>query len=150
MWLEDDYDPLNDSDENFVEIILKEDTMEGITEGTVLNLTPDPTVPMFLISDWGTTWTAVPVDLEIADRCSFCGRQLSEAMEVVTNKEATLYLCPLCVTIEDYTTWTAVPVDLEITDRCSFCGRQLSEAMEVVTNKTATLYMCPLCVTINS
>lgn len=99
MWLDDDYDPLNDSDEDFVEIITKEDEMENIVEGTILVLTQDKMIPMFYVSDWGTIWTKVPVELDVADRCSFCGRQLSVAMEVYTNQEATLYLCPMCVEV---------------------------------------------------
>jgi len=100
MWLEDDYDPMDDSDEDFVEICLKDNQMEGISAGAVLLLKQDEILPIFYMSQWGTTWTIIPVDLDLADRCSFCGRELSKAMKVYTNKDATLYLCPLCVQVD--------------------------------------------------
>jgi len=100
MWLEDDYDPLDDSDEDFVEIVMEENDMAHILKGTLLVLTQDPLIPMFYISDWGTTWTKVPVDLEIVERCTLCDGQLSAFDEVFTNKEATLFVCPNCVEVD--------------------------------------------------
>lgn len=97
MWLEDDYDPLDDSDEDFVEIVMEDTEMESIAKGTVMVLTQDPLIPMFYVSDWGTIWTKVPVDLEVVERCTMCDKQFSATEKAFTNQEATLYLCSECV-----------------------------------------------------
>jgi len=94
MWMDDDYDPLDDSDEDFVEV-----TMNYIPDGAVLLLKADPVLPLFFTSQWGTTWTRVKADTAIIDRCTFCGRRFTKE-KVFTNKESYLFLCPQCVYIE--------------------------------------------------